>query len=102
VGVNTELVVMPFAHDLMADDSMALAMVNDLRQLLAGTLGLPYLKFLMKWGFLQGDVQNIAATLDRKKFARYIVAISTGIMTSVLAERAKQDASSAPTYGGPN
>jgi hypothetical protein len=90
-GYNTELVVMPFEHEFLADESMAVSMVNDMRLLLSGPQGVPYLKFLMKWGFLVGKENDIAGTVDRKKFARYLTAISKGILTSVLEERARQD-----------
>lgn len=90
-GYNTDLVVMPFEHEFLADESMVIAMVNDMRLLLSGSQGVPYLKFLMKWGFLAGKESDVVGTVDRKKFARYLAAVSKGILTAVLAERARQD-----------
>lgn len=90
-GYSTELVLMPFEHDFLADESMAIAMVSDMRLLLSGKQGVPYLKFLLKWGFLQGSEQDLVGTIDRKKFARYLSAMARGLLTSVLEERARQD-----------
>lgn len=91
VGKTTDLLLVPIQHDFaFGKESIIAEMMNGLRQILAGELGLPYLKFLLKWGFLEGDLKDPAHTIDRKKFARYMAAIGHAILTAVIAERAKQ------------
>lgn len=87
-GALEDLLVVPFSHDFIADEAVALSMVNDMRQLLSGELGLPYLRFLVKWGFVKADMQNVAGTIDRKQFAAYLAAIAHGVLTSILQRRA--------------
>jgi hypothetical protein len=90
-GTREDLLVLPVEHEFLSDESMALAMVNDMRQSLSGELGLPYLKFLIKWGFIKSDVVNPGNTIDRKKFAAYLAAITMGVLSSVLKCRAEFD-----------
>lgn len=66
--------------------------MNDLRNLLSGELGLPYLKFLLKWGFMQGSMADPAGTVDRKVFARYLAAIGRSILVALFEERAHMEA----------
>lgn len=90
-GTNEDLLLVPIQHDFaFGSASIITEMMNDARQLLAGELGLPYLKFLLKWGFIEGGANNLAATLDRKMFARYLSAIGHAVLNAVLAERMKQ------------
>lgn len=91
-GSREDLLLLPVNHEFISDESMALTMVNDMRQLLSGELGLPYLKFLIKWGFVKSDVLDPGNTVDRKQFAAYLAAITAGVLTSILKRRADFDA----------
>lgn len=89
-GSADDLLVVPIQHDfVLGKESIITDMMNDIRKFLSGDLGLPYLKFLLKWGFLEGDIENLAKTLDRKKFARYLATIGHAVLTAVIAERAR-------------
>jgi hypothetical protein len=100
-GGTADLLAIPGSAEV--NDSATLTdMLNDVRRLLSGTLGLPYLKFLMKWGFLTGDMANPAGTIDRKAFARYMAAIGRTVLTAVLEERSRAEAERAALKAGPN
>jgi hypothetical protein len=101
-GTSTELLVVPIKHEFLADEHIIRDMMSGMRQLLAGELGLPYLKFLLKWGFLEGDIARAAATIDRKKFARYIAAIAQAILMAIIDTRAKLATEAAPPEGKAN
>ena len=88
-GEKIDLLSVPVQHTFLTDESMVLGMVNELRQLLAGELGVPYLRFLLKWGFVKADPERLAQTVDRKEYARYISAIAGGIMESLVKTRAR-------------
>jgi hypothetical protein len=66
--------------------------MGELRKLLSGELGLPYLKFLVRWGFVKADMGDIAGTLDRKIFSRYMAAIARAVLTAIIEERARAEA----------
>ena len=100
-GTTTDLLVVPSNTDAVDEKAMA-GMINEVRNLLSGELGFPYLKFLLRWGFLAGDVNNPAGTIDRKKFARYCAAIARGILPALYEERAKQEAARAAERVGAN
>lgn len=100
-GVVEELLSVP-GGSAFSDEATLTSILNDMRQLLSGQLGLPYLKFLMKWGFLNGDQNNPAGTVDRKLYARYITAIGRAILGAVFEERARQEALSVAERVGPN
>jgi hypothetical protein len=70
-------------------DTFTLQLVNDLRKLLAKDMGLEFLKFFGRWGFLKFDPNNVAGTINRKQFSRYLAAVARGIATSLFEERAK-------------
>lgn len=90
-GSNDDLLLVPIQHDFtFGSASIITEMMNDVRRLLSGELGVPYLRFLMKWGFIEGDPEHLAANLDRKKFARYMAAIGHAVLSAVIAERMKQ------------
>lgn len=91
-GETTKLLSVPIKHSLTGESDTLVALVNDLRRILSGELGIPYLKFLLKWGFLQADMERLADTLDRKKFGRYLAAISTSIVGTLLETRAALEA----------
>ena len=89
-GVNEDLLLVPIQHDFsFGSASIITEMMNDVRRLLSGELGLPYLKFLIKWGFVEADINNLGNTLDRKIFARYLSAIGHAVLNAVIAERMK-------------
>ena len=83
-GSREELLVVPIKHDYMGKDHLLLAMMSDIRSMLSGELGVPYLKFLLKWGFLEADVRNLKDTLDNKKFSRYLAVIAHAVLKAVI------------------
>lgn len=91
IGITTDLLVVPSSVEGIDEKAMS-GMLNDMRQLLSGELGLPYLKFMLKWGFLAGDIHNPAASINRKKLARYFAAIARGILIAMYEERGRQEA----------
>lgn len=100
-GKVEELLALPGSDEVNTEASLT-GMLNDVRKLLSGELGLPYLRFLTKWGFLQGSAANAAATIDRKAFARYLAAIARAIMSAVIMERARAEADRVAKKVGPN
>lgn len=99
-GTREDLLLLSVDHTFLSDESMAMAMVNDMRQLLSGELGLPYLKFLIKWGFVKADVLSPGNTVDRKQFATYLAAIVTGVLTSILTCRSNLETSKEESVHG--
>lgn len=91
-GTNEDLLVVPVKHDFVGKESILIDMMNDLRKFMSGELGLPWLKFLLRWGFIQGDINDLLGTVDRKSFARYMAAIARGVLTAVFEERSHQSA----------
>lgn len=90
-GPVDTLLAVPIQHDfMMGKESILREMMGDVRKFLSAELGLPWLKFLIKWGFLEGDIEHLGETLDRKKFARYLAAIGRATLMAVIEERAKQ------------
>lgn len=100
-GPAAELPAIPGSAEVN-DEATLTSMLNDMRKLLSGELGLPYLRFLMKWGFLSGDINNPAGTIDRKAFARYLSIIGRAIMTAMLEERSRAEAERVAMKVGPN
>lgn len=99
-GATDDLLVVPIQHDFaLGKESIISDMMSDIRKFLAGELGLPWLKFLLKWGFLEGDINNLPKTLDRKKFARYLATIGHAVLLAVIAERARQSREAAQQKG---
>ncbi len=90
-GLVEDLLTVPIQHDFVGKEDIIRSMVNDVRTFLSGELGLPWLKFLLKWGFIVADTKNIAGTVDRKKFARYLAVIGQTVVTALIAERARQE-----------
>ena len=90
-GSVDDLMTVPIQHDFtMGKESIIREMMGDIRKFLSAELGLPWLKFLFKWGFLEGDLERLGETLDRKRFARYLAAIGRATLMAVIEERAKQ------------
>lgn len=83
-GSRDDLLVVPIRHDYMGKDHLLLAMMSDVRSMMAGQLGVPYLKFLLKWGFLEADVNNLKGTLDNKKFSRYLATIAHSVLKALI------------------
>lgn len=100
-GAVEDLLAVPGSAEV-SDETQLASMMNEVRRLLSGELGLPYLKFLLKWGFLTGDINNIVATLDRKAFARYMAAIGKAILIALLEERSRVEALRIAEKAGPN
>lgn len=101
-GVLEDLLVVPGSSAVDSDGTL-LGMMNDLRGLLSGELGVPYLKYLMKWGFVTGDLSRPRDTIDRKAFARYVASIARSILVGILEERSRSEAArSASKEGGVN
>ncbi len=91
-GSAEELLLVPIQHEFQfGKESIVAEMMNDVRQLLSGSLGVPYLKFLLKWGFVKGEVTDIGGTVDRKQFARYLARIGHAVLMAVIDERTKQE-----------
>lgn len=90
VGPALDLLVVPLSKEGSFDAEAHLAAImNDVRKLFSGELGLPYLRFLVKWGFVPADTSNIAGTIDRKLFARYLAEMAAAVVRAVLETREK-------------
>jgi hypothetical protein len=62
-------------------------LLSDLRQMMARDMGVPLLRFLVKWGFCDADPDDLAGTLDRRVFSRYLAAIAAAVLQAVLETR---------------
>ncbi len=83
-GTSTDLFEVPVPQDGVV---WAHTVFNEVRNLFSGELGIPYLKFLLRWGFIEGDPAKIAGTVDRKVFARYLAAIGRAVFVALLETR---------------
>jgi hypothetical protein len=93
VGPARELLVVPFTHSFMNDESAMMHFTQDLRQILARDMGVVLLRYLVKWGFIRTtEVEGQPLQIDRKQFTRYLVAIAKGIVGAILEERGRQEA----------
>lgn len=86
-GTTDKLLSVPIDHDLGTNEQILHAMMADVRKLIAGSLGVPYLEFLVKWGFIEADMRNLSGTLDRKAFSRYLAAIAGAILKALMETR---------------
>lgn len=100
-GKVEELLAVPGSAEVN-DQATLTSMMNDLRKALSGELALPYLRFLTKWGFLAGDMNNPVNTIDRKAFARYLAAIGYAVITAMIQERSRAEAARVAKKVGPN
>lgn len=100
-GKVEDLLAIPGSAEVN-DQATIVGMLNDVRSVLSGELGLPYLKFLMKWGFITGDPKNPVATVDRKAFARYMAAIGRALVTAMIEERSRAEVERIAKKVGPN
>jgi hypothetical protein len=82
-GSLEDLFSVPFSHELGGNSGIIQQLSNELRGIVSGTLGIPYLKFLIKWGF----VKMVNGNVDRVVFTRYLVVIARSILVSILEER---------------
>lgn len=82
-GAKSSLVVRVIEHDMGGAEQVYKAFHNDLRQVFAGTYGLPLLKLLIKWGFVPEDKPPV------RLVARYLKAVAENVCTAVIAEREK-------------
>jgi hypothetical protein len=87
-GGRDQLLVVPITHDFINDEDMLRSMMQDMRALLSGSLGVPYLKFLTKWGFVGTDKNGKA---DVRAFSKYLATIAAAILNAILSERARQE-----------
>ncbi len=94
-GQADDLLVVPIEHDFAGKEDAIISMVNDVRAFLSSELGLPWLKFLLKWGFISADSNNVTGTIDRKKFARYLAVIGQSVVPALIAERVRQSEAAA-------
>lgn len=90
-GTREELVVIPFSHAFMTDESVMMQFTQDLRQLLARDVGVVLLGYLTKWGFVKTISVAGKTQVDSRQFTRYLVAIAKAILVAVLEERARQE-----------
>lgn len=100
-GSNEALLVVRGAAAALQGDKTA-EFVNDLRQMLSGELGVVMLRFLLKWGFLKADTNNLAQTLDRKEFARYLMRICKAVADALIEERIEQEINGVREQGRPS
>jgi hypothetical protein len=90
-GTAAELLLVPIQHDFaFGSESIITEMMADVRRFMSGGLGIEWLKFLLRWGFIEGDIKNTVNTVDRKKFSRYLAAIGHATLTAIVAERSRQ------------
>jgi hypothetical protein len=89
-GSADKLAVLPFAHALGDDNQILIALVGDLRLMLAKDVGNHFAKFLTKWGFI--DVTGANKALAGRRMGRYLSAIARSIVTALLQERDKMEA----------
>ena len=82
-GKQDQMFVTPIVHMEGSADNIVTQLVNGLRRLLATPkFGIPFGKFLVKWGFIEQPVNT-------KILGRYYAACAVGIVTAVIKERQK-------------
>jgi predicted RNA-binding Zn-ribbon protein involved in translation (DUF1610 family) len=82
-GQKSQLAALNFKHEFTSDAGIIQALVNDLRITLAGDMGVPFAKFLAKWGFITNK--------DTKILARYLSVFARAILDGIITERLKID-----------
>jgi ribosomal protein L37AE/L43A len=88
-GTREALLAVPFQNNMGAPAEVIVAIRNDLRKII-GQMATPLLTFLIKWGFVEAVQQNKKVKVTNPAMVvRYMNAISTGLFSSILAERAK-------------
>lgn len=85
-GPKDDLLTVPLVHDFANGESIVHALMSDVRRMLGKELGIPYLKFLTKWGFVPTAVDGRA---DVAIFSRYLSVIAGSVLNAVLTERAR-------------
>lgn len=86
VGKKEDLALIPTTHTNYSEEQL-LSLVSEMRALISTDMGVPLLKFLIRWGFLSADLDNLANTVDRKLFSRYLAAIAKNILVTMLSQR---------------
>lgn len=82
-GQASELLSVPFSHDMGGRDQVALFFSNDFKTAVLRPILLPLAQFLMKWGFIDKKDPKLRLLLNR-----YITALARGMIRSILEERA--------------
>jgi hypothetical protein len=85
-GRREELFTIPIAEGPFGSEGALTAMLSDLRRIFSEG-GTPYLRFLLKWGFIEADANRLLETLDRRAFSRYLAAIARGVLVAIVEER---------------
>ena len=86
-GVSDDLFVHLIEQPFADNSEIVREMMSDIRRLYSSELALAHLKFLLKWGFLDGDIERAAATIDRRRFSRYLSAIARASLIALVQER---------------
>lgn len=98
-GSPEDLLTIPAGVGAVGEDAVR-SMINELRNHLSGSFGLLWLKFLTKWGFVSGDMNDPVGTVDRKVFARYLSVICRSTLAAILAERNSIEAEKSEASAG--
>jgi hypothetical protein len=82
-GKQDQMLVTPIVHQEGSVDNMVSRLINDLRRILSNpAFGVPFGKFLMKWGFIDKKPNT-------KILGRYFASCAVGIVTALIKERQK-------------
>jgi predicted RNA-binding Zn-ribbon protein involved in translation (DUF1610 family) len=82
-GIRLSLLATEVTHEFGSDDSIATALMADLRTSLAKEMGTVLVKFLLKWGFMPKP--------DTRLLARYLTVAGRAMLLAIITERAKID-----------
>jgi hypothetical protein len=80
-GKQEDLIASPFSHEWGNDQGLLDALVRDLRRQLAKDVGQSLLHYLLRWGFMEAA--------DPTTLARYLSAMSGGMIKALMEERLK-------------
>lgn len=78
-GSMDQLYAHPFIERFGESEETIRAMVTDLRNLMAKDLGLPLIRFFMKWGFIESP--------DSKTVSKYLAALAQAFMKAAMETR---------------
>lgn len=87
-GPAERLAAIPIASKLGNETELLIALVNDLRTVMAKDVGLVLLRYLEKWGFV--DMKQDKTVVSRQ-LGRYIAASARGIVMAIFEERNKME-----------
>ena len=85
VGTEMELLTVP--TEGFDANQRASELFLDIRGVVAKEAGLPLLRLLIKWGFLDADPEDLTNTVDRVQFSAYLAAVAAGMMKAVMETR---------------